>query len=104
MNYIRRMLDTEKVSEIARQAATANLASDSVQSVFTESATDSEGREALRLRIVIKSAALQKLKGDAVLDTLVDIQHRLHEAGEDRFPIVEYITEDELAESGRPES
>jgi hypothetical protein len=90
------MLETNKISEIARQAATANLASKSVQSVHTEPATDSEGREALRVTIVIKSDALRKLKGDAVLDTLVDIQHNLREAGEERFPIVDYITEDEL--------
>jgi len=51
----------------------------------------------LRITIVIPQGAAARLKGDAVLDTLVDIQNRLRNAGEERFPIVEYATEEELA-------
>ena len=98
------MLENNKVSEIAREVATANLTPKSVQNILTEPATDSEGHEALRITIVIKPGMALKLKGDAVLDTLVDIQRKLLEAGEERFPIVGYATEDELEKSGSPES
>ena len=93
------MLDREKIDQIVREVATANLAAQNVQAVQNELATDSEGRDALRITIVLARDAITKLKGDAVLDTLVEIQDRLREAGEERFPIVEYATEDELAAS-----
>ena len=94
------MLDREKIDQIVREVATANLAAQNVQAVQNELATDSEGRDALRITIVLAPDAITKLKGDAVLDTLVEIQDRLREAGEERFPIVEYATEYELAASG----
>jgi hypothetical protein len=62
--------------------------------------TDSQGHDALRVTIVIRPGAADKLKGDSVLDTLVEIQDRLREAGEERFAIVEYATQDELETGG----
>ena len=94
------MVDQTKIIQIARAAATANLTSAAFSNVLSESATDSTGNEALRITIVIKPDFASRLKGDAVLDTLVQIQDKLHEAGEERFPIVEYATEAELQDSG----
>ena len=94
------MIDRIEIDRIARDVATANLTSSTVRNIITESAIDSEGREALRITIVINPGAATKIKGDAALDTLVQIQDRLQKAGEDRFPIVEYATEEELQESG----
>jgi len=67
---------------------------------MSQPTVDSEGRDALRITIVIESGAAARIKGDAALDTLVQIQDRLREAGEERFPIVEYATKEELEESG----
>ncbi len=94
------MLAKNKILKIARDAATANLSSSAVSQVLSEPTTDSEGRDALRITIVIKPNALGRLTGDAALDTLVEIQSNLRQAGEERFPIVEYSTESELLESG----
>ena len=94
------MLANNQILTIAREVATANLTRSRVSDVVTEPTIDSEGREALRITIVIKPGAAAKIKGDAALDTLVQIQDRLREAGEERFPIVEYATEEELEESG----
>jgi hypothetical protein len=93
------MLDEQKILTIARQVATANLTSASVINVISEPTIDSEGHEALRITIVIPPGAAASLGGDAALDTLTQIQDRLQTAGEDRFPIVEYATEDELQSS-----
>jgi hypothetical protein len=71
-----------------------------VTSVVSEPFVDSEGREALRITIVIAPKFSAKIKGDKSLDTLVEIQNRLRKAGEERFPLVEYATEKELKESG----
>ena len=54
----------------------------------------------MRITIVIRPGAAAKIKGDAALDTLVQIQDRLRAAGEERFPIVEYATKEELEEGG----
>jgi len=96
------MLDEKKIRQIAEEVATANLSSANVSSIASSTAVDSEGHDALRITIVIKPGAEAKIQGDAALDTLVQIQDRLRKAGEERLPIVEYATQKELSESGRP--
>jgi hypothetical protein len=94
------MLDKSSIDQIATQVATANLSSQNVTSVMSSTATDSEGREALRITIIIPPSAELKIEGSAALTTLVQMQESLQKAGEERFPIIEYATEKELAESG----
>jgi len=98
------MLKPIKISEIAGQAARTKLGANVVSEVLAEPATDSEGSEALRVTIVIKPGAAKTLKGDSVLDALLEIQDRLREAGEDRFAIVKYATQDELETGGDSQS
>lgn len=90
------MIDTMRISEIAGEVARTGVADSSLERIVTEPATDSQGNEALRIILVLKPDAAQKLTGDQALDLLVGIQRRLRDAGEERFPIVEYATEQEL--------
>jgi hypothetical protein len=94
------MIDLSKVRKIAREVAKANLTSKNVVDVLTEATADSEGRDAVGITFVLKPGAATRISGDAALDTLVQLHTRLDQAGEGRIPIVEYATEDELAESG----
>jgi hypothetical protein len=94
------MTSEKRIRQIVRQAATANLGSANFTSVINSTATDSTGHEALRITIVIKPGAETKIKGDAALDTVVQIQDRLRKAGEERFPLVEFATTEELRERG----
>jgi hypothetical protein len=94
------MLTPAQISEITEEIARAKLTPKVVKQVLAEPTTDSEGHEALRVTIVIEPGAASELNGDLILDTLVQVQDRLNEAGEDRFPIVEYATQDELEASG----
>ena len=94
------MLDPAQVLKIARDVATANLSSKAVSNVVSEPFTDSEGHEALRITIVVNPGYPSKIKGDDALNTLVEMQQKLRTAGEERFPLVEYATEEELKESG----
>ena len=94
------MLHERRIIEIAENVARANLTSARVSGIISEPTVDSQGREALRITIVIPPGAPAKIKGNAALDTLVQIQEKLREAGEERFPIVEYATKEELEESG----
>jgi hypothetical protein len=94
------MLDPEKIVEIVEKVARSYLDPQNITKVLTEPAIDSAGHDALRITIVIEPGATTRICGDAVLDTLVQIQNRLQEAGESRFPIIEYSTRDELENSG----
>jgi hypothetical protein len=98
------MITPERINRIARDVAIANLTARNVDNVFSEPAADSHGQDALRITIVIKPGVAAKLKGDALLDTLVQLHDELQKAGEDRLPIVEYATQEELEDSGDPES
>ena len=95
------MISQTEVQRIANEVATANL-DQAVESVRSEPASDSHGRDALRITIVIRPGAAQELPGDSLLETLVEIQERLQRVGEERFAIVEYATLDELEEIGEP--
>src|SRR5262245_45541575 len=94
------MIDDTKIAQIAKQVATANLSGSSVSSTSSVSTVDFEGRDAVLITIVLTSdsAASIKSKGSEVLDTLVQIKQKLQEQGEERFPIVEYATQEELNE------
>jgi hypothetical protein len=96
------MLDEKRIAEIAKEVASANLASNNVTSVSSSPTIDSEGHDALRITIVIRSGAESRIKGDAVLDTLVGIKNRLRREGEERLAIVEYATKEELDAGGDP--
>jgi hypothetical protein len=87
---------TEKaIRQIAKRAATSNLGSANFSSIINSTTTNSTGREALRIMIVIPPGAETKIRGDAALDTIVEIQDRLRKAGEERFALVEFATKKE---------
>jgi hypothetical protein len=96
--YRSRIKPKEAFGRLIRQALVAKLGNDNVVRLDWKPTTDSQGREALKITVVIPPGATQKLKHGAVLDALVRLQERLHEMGEDRTPIVEYATEAELAQ------
>jgi len=96
------MLDLAKVAQISTEVAQANFGSQNVVRVESEPTSDSEGQEALNLLIVIAPGVVETVSGDAILDTLVQIIDRLQKAGDDRFPIIEYATEEELADIDSP--
>jgi len=100
--YIYRMIDIEKVSQIAGDAAKANLGSQNVLRVESEPTTDWEGDEALSLLIVIAPGVAESANDNAFLNILAQISDRLLDAGEERFPFVHYATEEELADVDSP--
>lgn len=97
---IKLMLENPEIERIVKSTATANLSSSSVISVRSIPYIDSEGQQALRIIIVLTPSSTSSIQGEAALNTLVQIQERLLHAGESRFPLVEYATEAELAQSG----
>jgi hypothetical protein len=89
-------MDDKQITSIVKNIATANLSSDIIKSVLLSQGTDSTGNTALLVTIVLTPGSSEKVSGEAALDTLVSLRKALTEKGEERFPIVEYATEDEL--------
>jgi hypothetical protein len=99
------MLELTRVNEVVKKAASASLKRPAgVQRVLSEPASDSEGQEALHITIVLKRGSADKISGDSALDALVRIERDLRQGGEERFPIIDFVTEEELESSGDTES
>jgi hypothetical protein len=98
------MLELAKVNELITKAASAILKGPAgVTCVMSQPISDSHGQDALDVTIVLKTGSVDKITGDMVLDTLVSADRALRAAGDDRFPIIHYVTEEELAASADPE-
>lgn len=93
----------EALGRLVQEALVAQLGDDNVVRVDLSPTTDSQDRDALTITVVIPPGATHRLK-DRVLDALVAVRKRLRELGDDRTPIIEYATEAELVEDGRPQS
>lgn len=98
------MLSAARIDEIARDVAERTLPRLSVERVESVETTDSTGQSAVRILIVLKPNVATRLKGDAVLDTLVAMHNKLSEEGEERLPIVEYADVDEMEDGGDAQS
>jgi|SRR5919206_3792292 hypothetical protein len=98
------MISQDQIIEAVRKVASAKLGQASFEAVLTEPASDSEGREAVRITIVVRPGWVTKLEGNDLLDTLVEIRRKLQKLGEERFPLVEYATKQELEQRGDSES
>lgn len=92
------MLDNLRITEIAGNVVRAQVAGNRLERILAAPTTDSEGKEALRITLVLKPDAAKELTGAQAVDVLVGIQQSLWREGEQRFPIVEYATEQELRE------
>lgn len=90
-----RMLDTRRIARIADLVRT-QFGESSLERIIVEPAIDSQGKDALRIILVMKPRAVRKLTGDRVIAVLVGVQRKFETEGDERFPIVEYATEQEL--------
>jgi len=103
--YPASMLELAEVNRMVKKVASANFKRPAgVRRVFSQRAADSEGEEALRITIVLKPDGLDKISGDMVLDTLVGIGKALRAANDERFPIIDYATEEDLESRDDAES
>lgn len=94
--YRSRFTPKEGFQRIVEQSLISGLGKRNIVRVEHEPTTDSQGRDALRVRIVLAPDAINKVANGAVLDALVKLQTRLGDFGDLRTPILEYATEAEL--------
>jgi hypothetical protein len=87
--------DLGQIVTIAKEVATANLGHQSVKSVHSSQILDSMGRDALQIEITLTPGSSSAVSGTAASTTIFELNKRLQQAGEERFPIVR-------GSSGRP--
>lgn len=97
------MHDDAQTTRMIEETAKSKLGRENVERVFTEPDSDWTGKDALRITIVLMPGALDRIKGDDLVDNLFAIHTSFYEAQDDRMPIVRYATEEELAAGDEPE-
>jgi hypothetical protein len=96
--YVSRVKPSEARDRLIQQALVSVLGANNVVRVDSRPTVDSEGRDALRISVVLSPGAVKRIKGGPALDALVNLRSRLDDMGEHRTPLVEYATEAELAQ------
>jgi hypothetical protein len=96
------MLDNATIRAAVIDAARRNFGPEKIVRAVVEPWSDWLGNDALRVTIVIAPDA--DLSGRAAAETLVQTNQWLLRQGEERRAFIFYATEDELADSGDPES
>jgi hypothetical protein len=91
------MLDSARVAELTEQAARKWI---DLERVIVEPTVDSQGEEALRVTLVLDPEVVGRVTGAAALDVIVEIRQALQSVGDNRFPIIDYATEQELLVTG----
>jgi hypothetical protein len=81
-------LADEEIKAIVKKAAAANNIP--AQAISTSSIIDSSGREAIEVVISIPPGASHQIVGSSSARTVVEVVHKLADAGEERFPIVQF--------------
>jgi hypothetical protein len=97
------MLSTPQIDKIVEKAVAKTLTRKRLVRVFSEPTDDPFGGEALSVTIVLKEGAVDTIDGRLAINTLSTILRDLEAAGDDRFPIIWYRTERELAAIDDPE-
>ncbi len=100
--YRSRVKPQEASGRLIEQALIAELGRENVVRATFAPTTNSQGRDALKITVVIRPGATKTLQNGAALNALVRVQERLHEMNDSRTPIVEYATEAELAQDAGP--
>lgn len=99
------MADQAEIEELAKQVATANLGVSSVSSVNAASIVDFDGKDALQITIVLMPGiSTAVLDGSQVVNTMVQVHDRLQRAGEERYPFMSFMADEEWRKSAASKS
>ena len=90
-----------RAPEIIREVVQANLSDAGLTDTLIQPAIDSEGDDAFRITILLDPSSTSGTGAapGKVLDTVLQVQNRLLEEADERFPIVEYATTREIEDS-----
>jgi hypothetical protein len=90
------MASISEIERIAKEVANANTAPNAVVSVSAIDDLGWDGDPIVRVSIVIDDDAINKLDGEAGIGILRGLIDRFRDIEENRFPIIDYATPQEL--------
>ena len=90
------MLEALELQALAKSIVRKSTPAIELEDVVTEDVTSSEGEDALRITLILSPSSADAISGEDALKLLVDIREALNRGGEDRLPIVEYATADDV--------
>jgi hypothetical protein len=97
-------MELSAVNQIVGKVASAVLKNFEVIRVDSEPMADSYGQDALNVTVILKGGAGHEISGEEALSAMVRIRRDLEEAGESRYPFVDFFSEDDLELDGSPQS
>lgn len=86
------MLADPQVQNLMREVAAGVFPAQQLLEVRSEPSFDEDGREALRITLVLTDEIAQALTGEQLTSLLVDVHHALLREGDERFPVIYYAT------------
>ncbi|HJT40330.1 MAG TPA: hypothetical protein VJ762_08375 [Sphingobium sp.] len=92
------MLNDLNLRQLLRDVLHQRLPNVDLQEILTEQVIDSEGKDALRITLVIPDESVDAITGNQALDLIVDVQKGLSAQGDDRLAVIRYATPADLAE------
>ncbi len=90
------MLNDPEIQKLMKQVASGLIPGQQLLEVRTEPSVDSEGKDALRITLVVSDEAATTLTGDQLASLLVDVHDCLLREGDERFPLIYYATQSDL--------
>ena len=87
------MAETVDIERIAKEVVSANTAPGTVVGVSAREGVGWDGDEILRIRIELRDDTTENLEGNVPSDILIQLNDRLIQIGEERFPVIYYETE-----------
>jgi len=90
------MLNDPQILKLMKRVAAGVLPASQILEIRTETTVDSEGKDALRITLVLTDDAAKTLSGDQAIELLTDIHDSLLREGDERFPLLYYATPADL--------
>jgi hypothetical protein len=70
-----------------------------VHDILVQPSENYDGEDTLRVTVVLDPRTAEKLNGGIAGDLIVELRRKLEELGEQRFPVVQYATRNEIENS-----
>lgn len=86
------MLEDPQVQKLMKQVAAGIFPATELLDVRAEPASDQDGKDALRITLVITDDLVDKLTGEQLADLLTEIRDLLLVQGDERFPLLHFAT------------
>jgi hypothetical protein len=95
------MLELPQIREMLKQIATGVLPARELLEIRTEPSVDAEGRETLRITLVLTEDAANTFTGEQASRLILDLRDGLLNKGDERFPVLYYATPDDSGDLDR---